>query len=317
MEDKFQKLINDFEKQLKENLPFFYKEKSIKKFSSLVIFGMGGSGVVGDFLKQTARFLKIYTPIEIIKDSKIKEDFYYDKKSLFIGISFSGNTKETISLSEEIIKKGFQNRLAFVTQGGVMEKIARSKKIPLIKISPLSLTPREGIGLMYNGVLRILGKKAPPFKIRNKEEIIKYGKRLASKIKGNIVIYTPSEFKHLGILWKNNFNETSKNIAFYGIYPEINHNEIEGLENISGNFNFLFLEENLFPYNEKLNFVKKILRQKNCSFHSVKIEGKNIWEKTWNGTFLSYITSYYLALKNKKDPFDTKIISKLKALDKN
>lgn len=318
-----ERLINNLTKFKNQLNPFLSKllnegELTRTKFTSLAIFGMGGSGVVGDFIKAFSPFLKINIPVEIIKDNKLENCTFYNSQTLFLGISFSGNTKETISLAQKIITSHqLKNQLVLLTTGGKIEQIATQKKIPLIKIPSLSLTPREGIGLMCNGVFLILkkvfGAQIPRINLKGVKYFLKTGEKIASQIKGGIIIYTPYSLKHLGIFWKNNFNETSKQFCTFNTYPEINHNEVESFKNLKGAFSFVFLDtDNYKKDKKKINIIKNILTKNKHSFLSIKIPGKNTWEKTWNGVLLSYSTSYHLAIKNKENPLQTEMIAQLK-----
>jgi bifunctional phosphoglucose/phosphomannose isomerase len=303
---------------------FFYKERIInKKYSSLVIFGMGASGLVGDFVKNLSNFIfkDFKIPIEVIKSNGLNNSFFYNEKTLFIGISFSGNTKETIELAKTIYKSKYQNQMILVTGGGEIEKIAKKMKIPHLKMrTDKSLTSRQSIALMYNGVLNILENLFPikkiSFAFKNFEKrAATEGKKISSEIKGNIIIYTPQHFNHLGNFWKNNFNETSKNFALNSVYPEINHNEVEGLNGLNGLFTFIFLncpEDNNFK--NKIKFLKNFINSIGCQSIKIKLIGRDDFEKTWYGVLLSYYTSFYLAEKNKKNPKITKLIEKIKSI---
>jgi len=61
---------------------------------NVVIAGMGGSGIAGKI------FQELYTkqPVNLVTSYDIPE--YTGKKTLFIAISYSGNTEETIRANE-------------------------------------------------------------------------------------------------------------------------------------------------------------------------------------------------------------------------
>jgi len=317
--NNFQKNILNFQNQLKVKLQFYnFHQIQKQKFSALVIFGMGGSGFLGKLIQNLSLELNLHCPLYVIQDNQIPTKLIQMPNTLFLGISFSGNTKETLTILQKLINFKKNHQIALVTTGGKMFQISKQFKIPLVLLPQLDLTPREATGLMYNGVFKILQQvfnlKTQKILLPPSKQILKTSHQIANQIKGNIIIYTEQTLSHLGLLWKNNFNETSKNAAFWNIYPEINHNEIEGFEKISGQFTIILLDLNLKKFKKQIQFLTKTLQLKKFNVINVQLKGKNIWQKTWEGILLSFGVSYYLALKNKVDPQTTKIIDKIKSL---
>ena len=109
-------------------------------FKNIVISGMGGSGIVGNI------FSEIYSrkPVQVVSDYVLPE--FADKDTLFIGISYSGNTEETIATLEEAEKRGCQIRL--ITSGG---KLAASGHT--FARVPQNIQPRSAIGYMLKPLL--------------------------------------------------------------------------------------------------------------------------------------------------------------------
>jgi len=317
--DNFQKNILNFFNQFKIQ-PQIFNFNQIKKqrVSSLVIFGMGGSGFLGKLIQNLQPELNLNCFIYAINTNEISNKLVQMPNTLFLGISFSGNTKETLFVLQKLIKFKKIHQTVLITTGGKMLKIANQFQIPLVLLPSLSLTPREATGLMYSGVSQVLKTvfkvKLPKISSINTKQILKESYNIAQQINGNIIIYTKQQLQHLGLLWKNNFNETSKNLAFYNTYPEVNHNEIEGFNKISGIFTIILLDINSTQFGKKIQFLTKLLKNKKIKVINVKLKGKNDWQKTWFGILLSLGTSYYLALKNKFNPQETKIVEKIKNL---
>ena len=97
------------------------------EFRNCVIAGMGGSGIAGRI------FSDIYTkkPVTCVSSYEIPD--FVDSDTLFIGMSYSGNTEETIAAFREAERRGAQ--MAAITSGGALEKMCqRTGILPLSTI---------------------------------------------------------------------------------------------------------------------------------------------------------------------------------------
>ncbi|TSA44289.1 hypothetical protein D4R51_04185 [bacterium] len=311
-----------------KNLLEFKRQLSFKNLSStnlkklagikpdgLVICGMGGSGLPGLILEKLAGELKIPVPVVSVRDEFLPKTGF--KKPLFIIVSFSGETAETI--------KGLKSALhlknasvAIVTGGGKLKKLATKKNLPLILFSPSNLTPREASGTMFYGIIEILRtvfnlKVNLSPKLANPIQLKVLGEELAKAARGrNVLIFTDSDFSHLGYIWKINLNETAKIPAFANVYPELFHNEISEFEGKTGSWIILWLKNKSSPENKRIKIIEKILGKRDVKSIEVPLTGKNKREKTWNGVLLSHWMSLGLAKINKVDPRKTKTIDELK-----
>ncbi len=289
--------------------------RGIKKPDGIVICGMGGSDIPGEILKGLAEEIKLPVPVILVRDAIIPK--LYVKNPLFVIISFSGGTLETISALKSAL--GHKNRagIAVITTGGKLKKIAQNKRLPIVTFTRGDLTPRESSGKMFYGIVKVL-KAVFPLKVSPlkgfKPLLLKgLGKRLARAAKNrNILIYTDYSFAHLGYIWKTNLNETAKIPAFTNIYPELNHNEIAEFEKAKAEWTIFWLKErSSAALNKKIKLISKTIRNKAKSIE-IPLKGRNLEEKTWNGVVLSHWVALYLAKANKVDPRKTKIIDKLK-----
>ena len=88
-------LLENFPQQISEGIWIGKKIKLKKrKFENIVVQGMGGSGITGKILENLFKDeLKI--PIQTVNDYEIPE--YVSNKTLFIAVSYSGGTEETLS----------------------------------------------------------------------------------------------------------------------------------------------------------------------------------------------------------------------------
>jgi len=327
----YEKNLSEFGRQLSLNglLSSENMEKlEGKRPDGIVVFGMGGSGIPGIILKKLEGELKIPVPVVAVRDGALPP--LYFKRPLFVAVSFSGDTEETIAILKSALKRRERAGIAVVTSGhsdsdessdsksGKLLALAREKRLPAVTFDHQDLTPREYSGTMVYGLLKIL-KLVFPLQIPSSEKLIEpnrmkgLGKKLAEAAKNrNILVYTDSRFSHLGYIWKTNFNETAKVPAFSSIFPELNHNEIAGFEKATGRWIIFWLTDEKYAKDRKIGLLKNILSKRNVKSVDVPLTGKSESEKTWNSVVLSHWVALNLAKMNKVDPRETRIIDELK-----
>ena len=116
-----------------------------RKFNKIVISGMGGSGIVGRI------FAELYEqfPVQVVSDYKIPD--YVDRDTLFIAISYSGNTEETLSTLKQAETLGAQ--IKTITSGGELGKSGFESVMV-----PSGMQPRNALGYMLAPLLRSILK---------------------------------------------------------------------------------------------------------------------------------------------------------------
>ncbi len=116
----------------------------------LAFLGMGGSGVVGRVL---AAFLETRweAPAVVIRDFNVPA--WLDAGTLAVAISYSGNTLETLTATEEALAQGAS--LVAVTSGGRLEELAHASSSPCVKV-PAGRPPRCSLGYMAGGLMGYL-----------------------------------------------------------------------------------------------------------------------------------------------------------------
>ncbi len=224
--------------QVNEGLEYSKYLDSIS-YDSLLIMGMGGSGVAGDVL----RLLSDETTskdVIVRKTYSIPEKLIL-KKPFCLFISYSGNTEETISGINDAISNDLD--WAVISSGGNLISYAEKHKKPYIKI-PKGLQPRAAFGYLTQAVCKFIDlaentnyideiKLAGEYLndiLEEKEnaEIYISSKDLAKKInKKTCIIYGGTPLTELvSARWKTQINENAKSKAYIGSMPEIHHNEI-------------------------------------------------------------------------------------------
>lgn len=214
------------EEEVKKQLKFVPEIKGqIPEGRKFVVCGMGGSALPA----RIVNFLDAAIPLKLHNNFDLPKE--YEDNALFIAISYSGNTAETISFAKAAIDKNLP--LFIITSGGKLGETANNKNITHIMI-PSGCQPRDAIIYMLKSLLTVLGREDLLGQIEDAEvdypSIEKEGKRLAAAFDGKVpLIYSSEENSELAHIWKIIFNETGKIPAFYNVFPELAHNEMQGL----------------------------------------------------------------------------------------
>ena len=322
--ESYKNHILEFNRQLgfksltAENFSF---AKNRKKPDGIIVAGMGGSGLPGDVLLGLAEEVGINFPVMVWKDFGLPKVIF--KNPLYVFVSFSGNTIETISGLNKLLRRKTKPMLGVVTTGGLLKKVALQNKLPAVYFDSEDLTPREALGYNYYGLIKLLkvwlpSLKSPDFSGKIKPfQFERESVSLAKNLRGRaVLIYTDFGDSHLGHVWKTNLNETAKQPAFANVVPEMAHNEIAAFENKSFKATALFLTDSKtsLEVQNKINAIQKVLQADKIPVIVLKLKGKTLAEKTWNSVVLSHLTSLYLAKLNRVNPTQTRLIDKLKSL---
>ena len=317
---EMEKIIADFPKQMKIGLNLSENIKIKGDFKNIIICGMGGSALPGDILSCWEPKIKI--PFYVHRGYGLP--FYTTKNSLIISISYSGNTEETISALKEAIKRRL--KVAVITSGGELEKIAEKNKLPLVKI-PSGIPPRLAVGYQFSALAGILinsnivlNKKSELISVADKlekteqeKEAMKIAKKLKDKI---IIIYASNRFKQIARIWKISFNENAKIPAFYNYFSELNHNEMIGFtQKISNKFQIIILkskDDNPRILKRMKLFTNIFRAKKTISIKSIDIREGSLLFKIFSTIILGDRISYYLAREYKIDPEPVKIVEDFK-----
>ncbi|MEY4731274.1 MAG: hypothetical protein RL681_220 [Candidatus Parcubacteria bacterium] len=293
---------------------------------AVVLIGMGGSALPGEVVNAISDELGLRHTVIIWKDYGLPHVSHHHRCPLYVFVSFSGNTEETLSGFKELLqKRGMKTKaqIAVIATGGELLRIARKKNLPYITFPAGDLTPRQATGRMFYAIgellfaARLIIRRPHEFTHLRPAQWKRRGYELARRLNRNlIVIYTQTADHYLGYFWKIKLNETAKVPAFNNVVPEMNHNELVGftrspLKNTAA----LFLQ-NADMYarvSKRYAINKRLLSGYDVNALVLPIPGKTKLERTWNAILYADWTSYALAEMNNTDPRETRIIDKLKA----
>ena len=276
-----------------------------KKFKSVIVAGMGGSGIAGHILAD------IYDRVPVIPLSGYNLPAFADSSSLVIAISYSGNTEETISCFDQARERGCPT--VAITSGGTLSRSSGT----VIKI-PGGLQPRSAIGYMIMPLLRSfmnIGdqdaariRSAIVSAFDREVEIKRLAEEMASGNRTPIILGTP-EFRGVALRWKTQFNENSKVVAYSTFLPEANHNDTAWMPSYDEDRFKLIAFRSIDPrINLRIDLTQKITGRK---FHVIGSDGTLI-ERIFFLIAYGDLLSYLLGVLRGIDPLDVSVLSRLK-----
>ncbi len=311
-------ILEKFPQQIAAAMKLGENIKITEIIDKIVVTGMGGSALAGDLLQTYLKDEKI--PIHVNKDYFLPESI--NSRTLVFVISYSGNTEETVNAYRNALRKGC--RIVVITSGGRLEMLARKQGIDLVLVNK-DIQPRLALGYLFFPIITIL-QNSKLIADRTNEiirmiEILKTpvfkdkGNDLAKKLDGKVpLIYTSERLKIIGYKWKINFNENTKIHAFYNVFPELDHNEINGFVNLKANYYvIIFKDENDYmKLRKQMDITKNLIKKKNVSVTEISLTGSSLLTKIFSAIYIGDWCSYFLALKYKVDPTPVELIEDLK-----
>ncbi|MHA1953725.1 MAG: bifunctional phosphoglucose/phosphomannose isomerase [Candidatus Heimdallarchaeaceae archaeon] len=298
------------------------------RISQIVITGMGGSAVSGDYIR-TILENSIEYPIIVQRNYTLPR--FVNENTLIIVISYSGNTEESISGLISAIENNCPT--ICIGSGGKLGEFCTKNQVPFFKI-PSGYQPRASFPLLFFPILKILDSvNLVPLNSQEVQEVIDQLKTMRDTVKPEIPLIKNEAKKiavklhnKIPIIWspflcvanrfKCQINENSKQLALAEELPEFNHNHIVGFEGLLSENPFIIV---IFQFplqhpNVSLRFeiTKEIIEE--------KVEVVNIFTKEGSlltqliiSTYLGDYISIYLALLNKQNPSTVDSIDYLKS----
>ena len=322
--------------QLKGNLDISEKINTIK-YDTLLVMGMGGSGIAGDVLKLISNSVS-KKEILVRKTYSIPEQIL-SRKPFCLFISYSGNTEETISGLDDAISN--QLDWAVISSGGKLLEQAEIHDKAFIKV-PKGLQPRNAFGYLTQAVMKILDVNEGTKYMEQLEEaggyisdlffldplepdyrekdLVTLAYSIAQKLKKKTaIIYGGTPMTQLvASRWKTQINENSKSRAFTGDMPEVHHNEILSWNadpRGSKKYILIFLrDKNEHPQIAKrFDYTEEVLKDKVSVvniFSKEKETIKSLMELVLLGDLVSLCLAEYLNV----DPQNIDTIEEIKKL---
>lgn len=298
-------------------------------YQNIVVFGMGGSGIVGDYV-QLLSTLKGKYPIVTVKSHIVPS--FVNQHTLSLVISYSGNTLETIVAFKKLVER--KATVITISSGGLLKEYSAKYRAVHIEV-PSGLLPRASLPYMLFsslGALDVSGygiiskdeaERCSKFLSQNLSVAGREGRNIAEWLHEKVVregrlavLATHSPLEPLALRFKNELNENSKIIAKVDVAPEWMHNDIVGYEaSTLKNIAVLELVDPDDPIGLKLvDFMGGIYADYEAPRYRFETKGTSILEKLVYGSLVAGIASVLLAEMRGIDPAETRSIAKYKAL---
>jgi len=305
---------------------FEYKEPE-----NIIIAGMGGSAIGGEILRDWLRD-EIPIPVEVCNDYALPA--YANENTLVFAVSYSGETEETLNAFADAIRR--KCTIIAITSGGHLLSFAQELHLPHVKI-PGGLPPRaalpyvffplpilmEKIGVLANKrseieesmqIIKITGEENSPQTPTENN----FSKKLALQLKDSVpVVYGFRQYGAVAHRLKTQFNENSKVPSRYEVFPELNHNEVEGWEaseDLTKIFSVLLIRDRNEPneIRNRIEATKSTALRKAGKILEIYAKGEGKLAKVFSILTLGDFTSVYLAILRGIDPVPVKTIDEIK-----
>ena len=306
--------------------------ENFKDVKLIVLNGMGGSAIGGDYL---AALVSHASPVPVIVNRGYDLPAYVSGPDvLVIASSNSGNTEETLAAYD--IAKARGTKLMAVTTGGELAARAKADGIPLWMFSYKS-QPRAAFGWAF-GLMAGLAQQldlagdlsadvAETLSVMHADAANlgadvptaeNPAKRYAGQFSGRIgVIYGSGIMVPVARRWKGQINENAKNWAEFDELPEQNHNGVAGTELPERGLEQLFVMFLRSRYDHtrvtlRQDLTYRLYLQQGIGVDTYTARGESRMAQLMSATQFGDFMSYYLAMLNEVDPTPIPPISTLK-----
>lgn len=311
---------------------------SYTQIKNVVISGMGGSALGSLVIKHLFKD-ELQVPFEVYSHYRLPG--YTSHDSLVLLSSYSGTTEETLTAATQAEKVGA--KIAVITGGGNLAKLAKEKSWPIYLIDPKynpSNEPRMAIGYAVAGQLAIFNKLGlinvseveinqmvdrlkSLVKTLGPESGISTAKGLAyAAYDKEIVLCAAEHLVGTAHVTNNQLNENAKTLTAEWHLPEFNHHYMEALSN-PGKLkeDVLFLLYNSHLYHEKLikrvELTRQVIENAGYQVEIIQATADSKLEQVFEVITLGAFFNFYLAMLYKIDPAPIPRVDWFKAQMKN
>ncbi|CAA6823428.1 MAG: Glucose-6-phosphate isomerase, archaeal II (EC / Mannose-6-phosphate isomerase, archaeal (EC [uncultured Aureispira sp.] len=318
--------IQEFPKQLKIALEIGEQatlSKHNQPIHNIVVVGMGGSGIGGDFVGE---FVKDTCSVPFLSCKGYTLPAYVGKNTLVIASSFSGNTEETLIAFEQALERG--SKIVCISSGGKMIEEAKRLNLDCIKIPAVKQPPRTCLGYSLVQQLFILNyfgftdkqcildlKKSIALLEEHQAQIQVKASQFARKMEGKFpVIYATDRMGAVAIRLRQQLNENSKLLASHHVFPEMNHNELVGWREQPGSYVAVVFRsaDDLQRNDKRIEISRGIISKVADEFLEIDCLGGSLIEQAMYAVHLGDWISWELAEARKMDAIEVDVIDLLK-----
>jgi glucose/mannose-6-phosphate isomerase len=297
---------------------------------SVVVLGMGGSGIAGDVLTAIAA-PELRVPVVAVKGYEAPA--FVGPGTLCFAVSMSGGTEETIEAAGGAAAAGAH--MVVLSSGGRLAELAAEWGAPWVPLPKNIPMPRAGIGAVAVPPLMILEQMGllTGMTDRITAAVTQLKKRrdqliapenpaldLARRIDRTMpIIYgTGAVGGVAAVRWKNQVNENAKAPAFAHTHPELCHNEICGWGqhgDVTRQVLTLVQLRHDFEHPQvgrRVELVKEIVDEVVASVQEVRAEGDGVLAQLFDLVLFGDFASLHLAYEVGVDPGPIPVLDEIK-----
>ncbi len=308
----------------------FTPDRSASDWKQVVVVGMGGSAIGGDFVRTFCRETSP-VPISVVRDYALPASV--GEGALVIASSYSGGTEETLAAYDEAKRRGAT--VYAVTSGGALQERALRDGKPHF-IIPGGMQPRAALGYSLGAMMRlahqlglctisqgeldeakhITDECAAAYADLDGNEALELAQVLASTVP---LVYTgPGLMEAVGVRWMTQIQENAKQLAFGNIFAEMNHNEVlaweHALSDVQKLLHVIVLQDPADhpKIQKRMEVTKGLLAPKAAGWIEVTPRGEGKLARLLSTIQLGDSMSFYLSMLMGVDPTPIETIDHLK-----
>jgi len=298
--------------------------------TSILVCGMGGSGIAGD----VARGLlgsRLSCPIAVEKGYVLPG--HSGPGTLVFAVSYSGNTEETVASYEAATTRGCM--IVSISAGGRLRQLAEAKAGVHVELPADAPMPRAALGYLAGCILGLVAQRSlteiggeVEAAARHLDELAiswspdrpaerNEAKSVAEWLLGRIPLIWGSQglMEAAALRWKNQMNENAKVPAIWSILPELDHNEVEGWgPDTAKEFALVALRHGgEHPrVAERFAVTSELVAAAGVDVRQVRAEGSGPMEWLFSQVLLGDFVSTYLGILRGIDPTPVPALTGLK-----
>jgi len=319
-------IIRSLPDQLKDASQLEIPDIPSGNYRRVMVGGMGGSAISGDVARDVFRDTDF--SVETIRGYDLP-NYAKPDDTLFVAISYSGNTEETLSLFNQALERGL--KVVAITSGGRLAEISRQKGLPLITI-PSGYPPRGALGWLFGALVMALERAGLQGVADSLNKTARFLKDIVGELEGEDtisidlankfyrrlpIVYAPSDMVGIALRWQAQINENAKQLAHINVLPEMNHNEINGIKHpadiVERSWVVFLKDRDTHPrILRRIAITRELIESDVLGVDEVESKGDSRMERIFYFIWLGDFVSYYLAVYNGEDPIAIPRISHLK-----
>ena len=320
-------LIRKFPEQVSEAIKIGENaniRKHDKEIHKIYVAGLGGSGIGANFVQE---FVSQSCPVPYTVGKGYGIPAYVDENTLAICSSYSGNTEETISAFNLMLKRNC--KIVVISSGGKLIEAAKERGFDYIQVPGNWPSPRACLGYSVVQQLFVLNKLGfinDSFKSELKssiellkfdqEDIMKAAKSVADRIYTKIpIIYTTDRMESVAVRLRQQINENSKMLCWHHVIPEMNHNELVGWKEAHPELAVIYLRnhDDLKRNQVRIKINQDIISKYCPTIIDIFSKGSSLIEKAFYLVHLGDWISWYLSELKEVDALEVNVIDYLKS----